>query len=299
MNRIKEFRMTFGYTQKDLAERLETTQQTIARWESGKSEPNIANLRDLSMLFQTSVDDLLGVNPLTDKITTHYSVIDTPNVDQFWGHVGIQLPDKNKSLWFPITNDEADFIVKRINSLTVENSWLTITTLNNRLLLINTQLIKKIQILDDNADEIIDDWELDWDSYQGYPIEVYRALEEIQYDLTDLSDLEKYSIKFKKIIESIMAEEAFTDEIIQEKIIDTHIYFKDSSQSFRVDESLLESIYFETSISNGEAPIILDLSDRDIGLDRYIPSSSIAMLDTPLHKIIDEMKKDELIIASN
>jgi hypothetical protein len=54
---------------------LKTTQQTIARCEAGKAEPNLSALQDLAMIFGTSVDDLLGKNPLSDKIAStslHY-----------------------------------------------------------------------------------------------------------------------------------------------------------------------------------------------------------------------------------
>ena len=59
---IKILRNEARLTQAELAEMLGTTQQTIARWESGKSEPNITALKDLAMIFGCSVGDLLEMS---------------------------------------------------------------------------------------------------------------------------------------------------------------------------------------------------------------------------------------------
>ena len=69
MERLKELRRQAGFTQAQLAQMLRTTQQTVGRWESGKVEPDIATLRDLAMIYGTSVDDILGQNPLTGAKT--------------------------------------------------------------------------------------------------------------------------------------------------------------------------------------------------------------------------------------
>ena len=41
---IREARRRAGLTQKQLAERLETSQSVIARWESGRARPSLENL---------------------------------------------------------------------------------------------------------------------------------------------------------------------------------------------------------------------------------------------------------------
>lgn len=38
--RLKRLRCLFGYTQKDIAQRLETTQNTVSSWERGKCVPS-------------------------------------------------------------------------------------------------------------------------------------------------------------------------------------------------------------------------------------------------------------------
>ena len=55
-------------TQKDMAEKLNISQQTVAKWESGKIEPSLKHMREIALLFSTSVDDLLDNS---NSITTN------------------------------------------------------------------------------------------------------------------------------------------------------------------------------------------------------------------------------------
>lgn len=61
--RIKELRLENGWSQTDLAIKVEVTQQTIADWEKGK-KPSIDKLILIARAFNASVDFLLG---LTNK----------------------------------------------------------------------------------------------------------------------------------------------------------------------------------------------------------------------------------------
>lgn len=56
-NKIKEFREKRNITQDELAEALNTTQQTIARYESGERKPNHNVLFDLAKYFKVSIND--------------------------------------------------------------------------------------------------------------------------------------------------------------------------------------------------------------------------------------------------
>lgn len=52
---IKESRKKLGMNQKELAERMETSQQAISRWEQGLAEPNLENLKRLSQALSVPV----------------------------------------------------------------------------------------------------------------------------------------------------------------------------------------------------------------------------------------------------
>ena len=58
---IKELRTESHLTQSDLAEHLNTTQDTISLWELDKSTPDAENIIKLAKLFKVSADYLLGI----------------------------------------------------------------------------------------------------------------------------------------------------------------------------------------------------------------------------------------------
>lgn len=65
-NNLKNLRLNAGLKQKELANLLNVSQQAIAKWETGKSEPNITTLKDIASVFQCSVEDLLDNNDDTN-----------------------------------------------------------------------------------------------------------------------------------------------------------------------------------------------------------------------------------------
>ena len=59
--KLKYFRKNSQLKQKELADLLHVSQQTIAKWENGRSEPDIATIKEIANFFSVSVDELLGV----------------------------------------------------------------------------------------------------------------------------------------------------------------------------------------------------------------------------------------------
>ncbi len=61
-NNIKKLRLKSGLKQKELANLLHVSQQAIAKWETGKSEPNIATIKDIATILKCNVEDLIDEN---------------------------------------------------------------------------------------------------------------------------------------------------------------------------------------------------------------------------------------------
>ena len=78
---IYELRTKNGLSQDDLAEKVFVTRQAVSRWENGETVPNTETLKLLSMLFNVSINTLLGSPrklvcqccgmPLEDSILSH------------------------------------------------------------------------------------------------------------------------------------------------------------------------------------------------------------------------------------
>lgn len=62
--RIKKLREARGWTQAELARRLNITRNGVNSWEQGLSMPSPACLIDLARLFSVSTDYLLGIERL-------------------------------------------------------------------------------------------------------------------------------------------------------------------------------------------------------------------------------------------
>lgn len=60
---IYELRMSFGWSQVKLAQKLGVTKQTISNWENDNIQPSIEMLIKLSKVFCISTDYLLGLTP--------------------------------------------------------------------------------------------------------------------------------------------------------------------------------------------------------------------------------------------
>ena len=59
-DKLVKLRKTNGWSQEDLAEKLNVSRQAISRWESGTSQPDASNVLNLSKLFGVTADYLLN-----------------------------------------------------------------------------------------------------------------------------------------------------------------------------------------------------------------------------------------------
>ncbi len=67
---IRNLRKQKGYSQEQLADKLNVVRQTVSKWEKGYSVPDADMLEELADIFDVSVGDLLGKEILTEEKTT-------------------------------------------------------------------------------------------------------------------------------------------------------------------------------------------------------------------------------------
>ena len=60
--RIKELRKEQGFTQKQLADKLQVSNSAVCDWERGRTQPDLETLTKIATLFEVSVDYLLGLS---------------------------------------------------------------------------------------------------------------------------------------------------------------------------------------------------------------------------------------------
>ena len=67
-NRLYELRKQRGFSQEELAGKLNVSRQTISKWEVGDSTPDMEKLMAISDLFDISLDELVsGKAPVVTK----------------------------------------------------------------------------------------------------------------------------------------------------------------------------------------------------------------------------------------
>lgn len=97
-NQIKTFRKSAGFTQDELAKRLNTTKQTISRYEKGERKANQDMLFKLCDIFNVSIDDFFPVVSKNTVESTN-SLPDVPDflTQQITDKV-VQLTTQNKKI---------------------------------------------------------------------------------------------------------------------------------------------------------------------------------------------------------
>jgi transcriptional regulator with XRE-family HTH domain len=65
---IKNLRKSKGWTQVELAEKLNTTQQVITSYERGKKKPPVDRLPDIAGLLGVTIEELIGKKSLKIEI---------------------------------------------------------------------------------------------------------------------------------------------------------------------------------------------------------------------------------------
>ena len=88
---LAQMRKVLQLTQEDVAEKLGVTRQSVAKWESGESIPDLDKCKQLAEIFGVSLDDLANYEP--EK------------------NLGLGLPPKGKHLFGLVTVGDKGQIV--------------------------------------------------------------------------------------------------------------------------------------------------------------------------------------------
>ena len=74
-NYIKKIRLKNNLSQSDLAKKLSVTNQAISKWENGRGIPDVEMLKQLSVIFNVNVDDILNGEEQLPKKNTKKQVL--------------------------------------------------------------------------------------------------------------------------------------------------------------------------------------------------------------------------------
>ena len=290
--RIKYLRSSINMTQASLAEMLGVTQQTVSRWEEGKSEPNIAALRDLAMVFGCSVGDLIEITEQYRPRSARFHWTSRA-LDGFWGHFGVRLDGDDHTRWFPVSGDDSKRIRENLSSYGL-GPWITVWTLNNRVLLVNRDNVCRVLLVDDDCDAP-EDWDNEDQELgfrEGEPLEVYRGLE-AWFDKGDAPGAWEFenSERFRCAVLGFIEENSLDYDSVRALLFLTRIYYANGHRlSYWADGTYQYHLY--ESAEFGDVGKYIELYSVD-GEEYFIPAEKLAMIDVPQLQLIDEIKRVE------
>ena len=112
--KLKILRKGNNLTQEELAEKLNVSRQAITKWESGDGTPDIENLKQVSVLFNTTIDELVKEEKnITTKIEEKYTYIEELEIEHT-KHFDIHISKIYELNIIP--NDEEKVKVKLISN---------------------------------------------------------------------------------------------------------------------------------------------------------------------------------------
>jgi len=281
MKTLKDLREASGKTQAQIAAMLSTTQQTYARWEAGKVSPPISALRELALIYSTTVDHLLGRGP-SRAPSTRYHLI-AGDADGFWGHLGLLMPGSSHTRWYPIVAGEASNIRRRIAAGYNVDDWIVAHTLNNRVVIFAPKKMLRVQLLEDACDRPKDDWNWKgpWNDQDGIPIELYRAMDDWlggqpEFEANNLEATRENALNLIDQAGFLKAPEKLAAHLRN-----TVIHLTDGTEiSYEADRSDLSLLAAELE---GDADLeIVTLSLSEGEGESYFPVTMLRMIELPL-----------------
>ena len=93
--RLKELRKNTGYTQKEIAEHIGTSQPSYQNWEKGSRKPSRETIQKLADFFNVSTDYLLGQTDIPNS--TLEADIDTA-LDNSVAYDGTPITDNDREI---------------------------------------------------------------------------------------------------------------------------------------------------------------------------------------------------------
>lgn len=293
MKPLKIARERHGLTQAELAERLGTTQQTIARWEAGKAEPNLAMLRDLAICLYTSVDDLLGRKPILERQTTNPFSRFSGDKSGYWGNIGIRLPSREFSIWYPITTSTMERVFSELQNAG-RNAYISFQTLNNKMVICRPSHFQALTFLDEAEDEVEGDWEVGPDDVEGWPQEIYECLEYLMWEQMGAPrDEGQFSDKLISATQETIEQYRLSEKDMMRMCVCTNIIYTDGTNRFihASSEKLADSMFELDQNSEDSGLTMLHLDDEYGDHSVFLSLILISLIEFPLLSLKKGMEK--------
>lgn len=160
--RLKTIRNSKGLSQKSLAEKINMSQQSVAKWETGDSTPSPATLNKLSEILGVSVDFLIGktdTEVLYDKESHNFLFLfndETPKTAKNIDEITVSLSNEIRNILFNIEMSLANTSCTELSGSLqyLDNSITTIKQIVQELQNCHDAILKKMK-LSENKQQLL------------------------------------------------------------------------------------------------------------------------------------------------
>lgn len=268
--RVRSLRNMMHINEKDLAEFVGVSVDRIKAIEAG-GEAEMAELRDIAVVLHTSVASVLEKNIFPPQI-------------ELWGHIGVRPMSSDIFFWYPITNDTRKMIYQ-----TIEEKYLTVPCMNNKILLINMENTAEIVLLDDCCDEPrFGNWDYEVDCGDA-PLVFYESLDDY-LEYKEAGQIPPENLISKNLCRAL---DQFTERNHGEddfEIRGSKIYYPDGKMDerdidFRANENISDNMLavFDFGAEAFDESILY-CSDVD-GAEIFLNRNSFSFIEGPLLEI--------------
>lgn len=121
--KLKELRVNAGYTQKQLAEKMNVSQTAIALWENGSREPSFDTIKEIAEIFGVMPASIIGFDEEFIELLEIYAkeTARTNHKSQSTGKITNPLDDKTckiNKLFDQLNNTGQDKAIEQVELLT-------------------------------------------------------------------------------------------------------------------------------------------------------------------------------------
>lgn len=287
-NHIRSIRNIMRQKIEDLASKTGYSVERLREIEAGE-EATLTELRDIALVLQTGTRCIAGDGFFEPQFAILDDILSEDEAFGgcgFWGHIGIFLAGTEKPTWFPITWNVHNQIHRQIQHM----KRIVVPCMNNKVLLLNLNNIRQIQLLDDACDppeSLTEDHESDCGDT---PLVLYEALEDYLYEEWDAeNEKDTMSEKFRQVMEYTAKEEGWNEDSVSE-LLTTVIWYRDgkkeySSMDYHRGSALISEIETLYSYEDDEfSEDYFDYEEMD-GPEVFINMNEVSMIELPLVQV--------------
>lgn len=298
-NRIRQLKNILHISEESISKVTGIPLSRLKDIEAG-ADATTSELRDIALCCKTSTRGILGTNYFDTPLAEYAYYIQkdsSKEISGFWGHIGILPVSSDEYLWFPISSD-----VRRRIYHTMDQDFLVIPCMNNKVLFLNMSGISNLVLLDEacgqpsfaNWDPSVSEGEI--------PLVVYESLDD--YFFADDSSENILSSLMRSFLDDLVEEKHWTEDDTFDLLNRITIYYKTQKplsltgylDTFQTLTDAIESVFDFEELDPEERVIYFEDSN---GCEIILNLNNISMIELPLlatEKVIcqkyEEMSKE-------